>query len=140
MYFNYKRKWKQLARQQIRERKIMQAAGMNDENINEVFRMDRKMLYRDARYYMALERHTFGDDEKVFSYIDEDLLGILDRSMMELVLSCLNEKQLEVIKLHIYMEYPLSEIARIQDKPYTTITNTYYRALRKMKNFILKNR
>jgi DNA-directed RNA polymerase specialized sigma subunit, sigma24 homolog len=138
MFFNYKKKSNKLFQAHIKERKILSEYGICDEDINELFRFDKRQLYSD--YKFALNNDNYADLGDEFFKINRSFsLGVLDEiNSVQLykALNALNDLELKVIMLHVIDGYNLRETAKLLTLTYDTVMHKYYNSIKKIKSFL----
>ena len=68
---------------------------------------------------------------------EDEFQKTIDKDSYEYCLTPLNEYEKELVTLKIVSKYCFQELADYYEKPLPTITTTFYRAMAKMKNFLL---
>lgn len=67
---------------------------------------------------------------------NDNLQKVIDKNGFEYLLTPLKDSERELFTLRFVIGYTFKDIAIYFNKPLATITTTYYRALKKIKNFL----
>lgn len=132
-------------------------SNVNDveELINDVFLKFSRVLYTikfdNIKYYLIVQAKNAAINfvkktKKInFEYIDdyfEDSIDMNTESIIYEVIcnmkKCLTEYEINIILLHSIYCYSFVELAKKYNKPTTTISSTYHRAIKKINNFYIR--
>ncbi len=67
--------------------------------------------------------------------VEDNIKEVIDRDSFDYTISCLKEHEKKMMVLKFGKDYSLQEIANINNRPLSTTSSTYYRALEKVKKF-----
>lgn len=70
---------------------------------------------------------------------DKNLKHLEDNDAFHSMLSCMNDDEERVVKLHLEYDYTFKEIAKMENKCVSTISSVYYRAIEKVRIMVNKN-
>ncbi len=89
------------------------------------------------RYYQTRKR----EEEKSKEYLlNNEIVSFStsynENEFLKLLLNNLKEEEKEIISLHIVSNLKFKEIAKIMDKPLSTILSKYNRSIKKLKNLV----
>lgn len=79
------------------------------------------------------EKTWFELDENVVATTTDELQKIIDEDAFLFLIGGLSEEEQKLMIYKFQLDLTFERIANIEDKPLTTITSTYYRALEKIK-------
>lgn len=136
MYFNYIRALADLQCRQKREREMLLQAGISEQDIHDLFRLERRQLDSDTRFYLSLDAYITPLD--VLPVQMDSQLGVMDEiesPQLHRALLALTDEERELVLLHVVDGLPLKLLAALRGKPYDTIKKSYGRAIGRLKNY-----
>ena len=135
MFFNYWKKHNDLERRHQTEKLQMLAAGMSEEAIADVFRLDWQQFYHDAKFYGQLDV-CISPNAKSLENIQDFSTGImdeLDNVQLHAALSKLRPHERELVILHVADGISLKLISALWGKKYEGLRKEHQRAAEKLK-------
>jgi len=135
MFFDYWKKRQALERQHQIEKPLMLEAGMSEEDVNDIFRLDWRQFYRDAQYATQLTGYLETENE-MGTYDQEFAAGFMDDlsdPQLHAALSNLKPDEREIVLLHVVDGIPLKLVATLRGQPYDALAKRYKRAVSKLR-------
>jgi RNA polymerase sigma factor (sigma-70 family) len=150
--YNYERKeeYRKFLIEFAKQKKLMQAAGMSEEDINAIFVFDKAVFNRDRSFNMHKSEYAEPDGEETPSGKKkrdgrdeappkefEERFALSDRldGAVYEAFATLGEKEKEVMTLCYEKGLSLHQAARRLGVPYQTLKRRHSRAIQKIKSF-----
>jgi len=141
MNFYHLEEYKKLLKRQRLEREIFLANGFDDEAINELFRLDRRSLKSDMRFYHHMQSYLHDESAHEILAEPDEYFGIIDNiesSELHSALGKISPLELDILIRHAVYGESLRKIADSHNVKYSTLRTVYERLKKKMKNILEK--